>query len=432
MLSPEVLRTLVADNPWLDGADVDAWYRSWLPRSYVARRATLDAGARVALVVGPRQAGKSTLIWHALAATGQPALFLNAEEPAIRSWLVSPTLFLADLAEAISPSPAALFFDEMQHVPEAGLFLKGLVDRRPGLPIYATGSSAFHLESKTRESLAGRAGRTLLLPFSLDELEPDADRQPLALELARRDRVRAMAILGGYPGVVANPSPRKALAELVEAHLVRDASDRFRIQKLAAFRKVLQLAASQVGNLCNYSEWATLAEISNDTVADYVFLLEETHLLKLVPPFLGGKRAEITSARKAYFLDNGVRNQVFGGFEPLADRSDAGALMENLVFSEIWKAVNPLLDAVRYWRTKSGAEVDFVVEHQGRLAAFEVKLGDARGRLSRSAHSFIDAYAPEVFCVVNAERHSDVVAGATPVRFVRPDDVAALVRAFVA
>jgi len=431
MIPPDRLRSLIQDNPWLEGADVAAWYRSWLPRSYVPRATRLVADDRVALVVGPRQAGKSTAIWHTLAAAGRPALFLNAEEPAVRSWLVSPALFLADLAEAIRPAPAALFFDEVQHVPEAGLFLKGVVDRRPGIPIYATGSSAFHLQSKTRESLAGRATRALMLPFSLDELEPAGDRTPLAIEKARRARVRELALTGGYPRVVTGDDPRKTLAELVEAFIVRDVSDRFRIQRLAAFRKVLQLAASQVGNLCNYSEWAALAEISNDTVAEYVSLLEETHVLKLVPPFLGGKRAEITSARKAFFIDNGVRNQLFGGFAPLEDRADAGALMENLVFTEIWKSVNPLLDSVRYWRTRSGAEVDFVVEHQGRLAAFEVKLGDARGRVSRSARSFVEAYTPEVFWVVNAERHPDTALGPTRVRFVRPDDVAAIVRGFV-
>lgn len=431
MIPPDLLRSLVQDNPWLEGADVAAWYRSWLPRTYVARTNRLRADERVALVVGPRQAGKSTAIWHELAATGRPALFLNAEEPAVRSWLTSPALFLADLAEAIRPAPAALFFDEMQHVPEAGLFLKGVIDRRPGVPVYATGSSAFHLESKTRESLAGRASRLLLLPFSIDELEPDGGRQPAAVELARRNRVRELAITGGYPRVVTGDDPRRTLAELVEAHIVRDVSDRFRIQRLAAFRKVLQLAASQVGNLVNYSEWAALAEIGNDTVAEYVFLLEETHIVRLVPPFLGGKRAEITSARKAFFIDNGVRNQLFGGFAPLEDRTDAGALIENLVFTEVWKNVNPLLDSVRYWRTKSGAEVDFVVEHQGRLAAFEVKLGDARGRLSRSARSFVEAYGPDVFCVVNAERHPASTLGPTPVRFVRPDDVAGIVRGFV-
>src|SRR4029079_14047811 len=125
----------------------------------------------------------------------------------------------------------------------------------------------------------------------------------------------------------------------------------------------------QVGNLVNLSEWAALTSVSNDTVAEYCRLLEETHLIRLVRPFGGGKRAEITSARKVFLLDNGIRNQLFGGFQSAEERPDRGALLENLAFTEPAKTVHPLLDGLSTWRSKAGAEVDFIVEHQGRLLA---------------------------------------------------------------
>jgi predicted AAA+ superfamily ATPase len=236
-------------------------------------------------------------------------------------------------------------------------------------------------------------------------------------------RIEAMMVFGGYPPVYTADDPRRELAGLVEAFIVRDASDRFRIRHTAAFRKVLELAASQVSNLCNFSEWAALTGVSNDTVAEYCHLLEQTHVLRLVRPFVGGKRAEITSARKVYFLDNGIRNQLFGGFGPPAGRGDRGALLENFVFTELAKSLNPLLAGIHYWRSKSGAEVDFVVESQGRLAGCEVKAGDARGRISRSARSFIQAYQPEVFLVVNRADHAEQAVGSTRVRFVKLPDV---------
>jgi predicted AAA+ superfamily ATPase len=210
-----------------------------------------------------------------------------------------------------------------------------------------------------------------------------------------------MMVYGGYPTVLTSSDPRRELASLVEAFVVRDASDRFRIHHTAALRKILELAASQIGNLVNLSEWAALSNVSNDTVADYCRLLEETHVLRLVRPFVGGKRAEITSARKVFLLDNGIRNQLFGGFQPAAGRSDRGALLEGLVFSELAKTVKPLLDGLYTWRSKSGAEVDFVVQHQGRLLACEVKAGDSRGILSRSARSFLEAYQPEQLLIVS-------------------------------
>ncbi|MEO1083032.1 MAG: ATP-binding protein [Acidobacteriota bacterium] len=381
---------------------------------------------RAQLVIGPRQAGKSTAIWRHLQRADTPALYLNCEDPSISGWLQSPALFLADLEE-LEIGAIPLFFEEVQALEDAGLFLKGLVDRRTGRSIFATGSSAFDLEAQTRESLAGRAHRHLLLPLSLAEL-PLPPGGPLPGgpldRLRRAEQVPRAAVLGGYPSVWGAESPESELADLAEAFVLRDVSDRFRIRHLSAFRKIVQLAASQIGNLINFSEWASLAAVSHQTATDYAQLLEEAHIIRLIRPFIGGKRAEITQAPKVYFIDNGLRNQIFGGFQAFADRADRGALMENLVFTELAKSLNPLLDSIRFWRTKSGAEIDFVVEHQGRRLAVEVKAGNPRGKITRGQRSFIEAYAPELLLIVGAggqeARHLD----ATRIEFIEPVDVA--------
>ncbi|MFY9820094.1 MAG: ATP-binding protein [Thermoanaerobaculia bacterium] len=423
-MDPQLRRVVLAENPWLRGDDLQAWFQRFLPESYLPRRLRLVADHRVVLVVGPRQAGKSTLIWKTLAEAAEPVLYVNCEEPSMREWLSSPASFLADVAESAGGARALL--------PEAGLFLKGLVDRRTGLRIYATGSSSFDLESATRESLAGRAQRHLLLPLSLSEAGAAfTDGSPLAREEGLSQLVERMMIYGGYPTVLTSDEPRRELASLVEAFVVRDASDRFRIRHTAALRKILELAASQIGNLVNLSDWAALSNVSNDTVADYCRLLEETHLIRMVRPFVGGRRAEITSSRKVFLLDNGIRNQLFGGFQDAADRPDRGALLENLIFTELAKTVHPLLDGLSTWRSKSGAEVDFVVEHQGRLLACEVKAGDSRGILSRSARSFVDAYQPEELVIVNRRTFPETAEGSTRVRFLRAEDLAGAVEAFL-
>jgi len=429
-MDPQLRRVLVAENPWLRGEDLLEWIQRFLPASYIPRRLRLSADHRVVLVVGPRQAGKSTLIWKTLAEAAEPVLFLNCEEPSIREWLSSPAAFLADLTELAVPA-RTLFFEEVQRLPEAGLFLKGLVDRRTGLRLYATGSSSFDLEAATRESLAGRAQRHLLLPLSLAEAGATLPAGPLVREDALSRLLERMLIFGGYPTIMTADDPRQELATLVEAVVVRDASDRFRIRHPAALRKLLELAASQVGNLVNLSEWAALTNISNDTVAEYCRLLEETHVIRLVRPFVGGKRAELISARKVFFVDNGVRNQLFGGFQPAPERPDRGALLENLAFTELAKTVNPLLDGLSAWRSKAGAEMDFVVEHQGRLLACEVKAGDSRASVSRSARSFIDAYQPEQLLIVNSRLYPEITVGSTRVRFLQVEDLAAEVEAFL-
>lgn len=429
-MNAQLRRVLLTENPWLRGEDLLGWIRRYLPASYIPRRLRLTADHRVVLVVGPRQVGKSTLIWKTLEQAAEPVLYVNCEEPSMREWLSSPAEFLADVAEHAGQA-RALFLEEVQRLPEAGLFLKGLVDRRAGLRIYATGSSSFDLEAATRESLAGRAQRHLLLPLSLAEAGAALPGTPLAQEEGLSRLVERMMVFGGYPTILTSKDPRQELASLVEAFVVRDASDRFRIRNTAALQKILELAASQTGNLVNLSEWAALSNVSNDTVAEYCRLLEETHLIRLVRPFVGGKRAEITSARKVFLVDNGIRNQLFGGFQPAADRPDRGALLENLVFAELAKTVHPLLDRLSTWRSKAGAEVDFVVEHQGRLLACEVKAGDSRGNLGRSARSFMDAYQPEQFLIVNRKETPEVEAGATRVRWLRAEELAAAVEAFL-
>jgi hypothetical protein len=73
----------------------------------------------------------------------------------------------------------------------------------------------------------------------------------------------------GYPTVFTSETPEFALTGLVESFVICDASDRFHVRNPAAFRKILELAASQIGNLCNYSEWAAVAGVSVETVREY-------------------------------------------------------------------------------------------------------------------------------------------------------------------
>lgn len=428
-MEAHVLQALRFDNPWLDGADLATWLQQRVPAEYYDRQLVLVPDERVCLVVGPRQVGKSTLIWKTLAERGAPVLYLNCEDAAIQEWLGSPAAFLSD-ADDLAPG-ATLFFEEVQALAGAGRFLKGVVDRQTGRHIFATGSSAFDLQDRTRESLAGRAQRHRLLPFSVAELSADVPSRILR-EARQRALLAQVLVSGSYPAVILGRDPQRSLGELVEAFVIRDASDRFQIRDVPALRKLLGLIAGQIGNLCNFSEWASLAGIGNDTVSSYVGLLTDAHIVQLVPPFVGGKRAELTKRPKAFFLDNGVRNTLFGGFAAWSNRADRGALFENYVFGELCRATNPLLHTIRYWRSRSGAEVDFVIEHQGRLLAIEVKAGDPRRALSRSAHSFIEAYRPALFLVVGAVSGEPRAVDGSPVEFIEAIQLSARVAEFLA
>jgi uncharacterized protein len=408
MLNSEVQNRILQYNPWLTQPDqADALVRRYLPATYVPREAEpvelrID---RALLVVGPRQAGKSTLAWRILQPFTPNILYLNLEDPLLRSSLGVAVELAALIRERYS-FIRAVFLDEAQHLSEAGIFVKGLVDAKLGIPILVTGSSSFHLMSKTRESLAGRADRLRLLPFSLKELlRREEPANPVAAELLGEKIFSRQMIHGSYPAVylsIADPDRIRLLSDLTEALILRDASDLFHIKRVDVFRKLLTLLAGQIGSLVNFSELASICHVDAATIRAYVEILEESHIVKMVRPFAGGKRRELISSPKIYFVDNGIRNQLLNAFSadiPL--RADKGALMENWAFSELYKRL-PLTAAIHFWRSKSGGEVDFVVEQEGKITGLEVKSATLeRPRIGRSVRSFIDAYQPERFVVLN-------------------------------
>ncbi len=408
MLNIEVQNRILQYNPWLTQPDqADALIRRYLPERYVLREAEPInlRGDRALLIVGPRQSGKSTLAWRLLQSYAPDILYLNLEDPLLRSAL-DAAIELASLIRERYPFIRAVFLDEAQHLADAGIFVKGLVDAKLGIPILVTGSSSFHLMSKSRESLAGRADRLQLLPFSLRELlRQENPANPIASRSLSEKIFSRQMIHGSYPAVYlapADPDRISLLSDLTEALILRDASDLFRIKRVDVFRKLLTLLAGQTGNLLNFSELASICHVDAATIHSYVEILEESHIVKVVRPFAGGKRRELTTSPKIYFVDNGIRNQLLSAFSAdIQLRTDKGALMENWVFSELYKRL-PLTAAIHFWRSKAGGEVDFVVEQADNIVAIEVKAADLdRPKLSRSGRSFIDAYRPERFVVLN-------------------------------
>jgi len=426
-LDQNILTTLLMYNPWIENPEV--WENSvnrHMPQAfgfpYIERFAdsmdTWPQPRKINLVVGPRQCGKSTLIWHTISNMGKELVYVNGNELCFREWCTSPAMFWSDLQKIVK-QPKMLFFEEVQYIENAGLFLKGLADLHLNIYIFATGSSSFHLHDKIRESLAGRAERLLLFPFSLKEWAGEKKKSPSAIYehrvLKKLDR---MLIFGSYPEVCFSDKPDFVLNSLVESFVVRDVSDTFQIRYPAKFRKLLSLMASQIGNLVNFSDWSSNCGLDIKTVESYANILEESNIIKLLPPYVGGKRAEIISSPKVFFVDNGIRNLMVHHFNDFQFRADKGALFENWVFSELIKN-SEYNDIIYYWRSKGGAEVDFVRQHGETLEGFEAKASH-RPKLSRSARSFIQAYSPESFFVVNLNIRAEMSMDKTVIKWVTP------------
>ena len=173
-------------NPWLESPATfvtEAERRqpaSWIAR-HLAGSERWPVKGRAHLVVGARQVGKTSWLWRRLVEAGQVPLALDGAEPIVQEWASSPGLAAADLRALVQPGTPILL-DEAQHLDEAGLLIKGLIDSGVPGPLYVTGSSSFHLLARTRESLAGRAVRAEMHP----EHAPVAGHQDL--QIAQRLR----------------------------------------------------------------------------------------------------------------------------------------------------------------------------------------------------------------------------------------------------
>lgn len=419
---------MVRDNPWLRGRDPHAWLIGHLPERYIERSLVERAGrawrqsGKAHLVIGPRQAGKTTALWAHLGRIDDPVLYVDCEEGLAGQWCRSAALFLDDVEELVGRS-VPLFFDEVQHLDEAALFIKGVVDRKPGVPVLVTGSSSFHLGSGTRDSLAGRATRWRLLPLSLSEVTSEVTGGRMMRRRMVEERFAKHAVIGGYPEVWLSDDPQTLLTELVNAIILRDASDLHRIRRPDAFKRLLRLMASQVGSPVNLSEWASVLGIGRDTVASYLEILESDHVAVQLPPFAGGRRSEITSQHKVYLVDCGLRNQLVGDFRPWDERADRGPLLEGWVFSELWKA-RPEDISLHFWRSSSQAEVDFVMASAKWIRGVEVKAQRlSRPRIARSSRSFIEAYAPDRFVIANLGLEHEETLGRTRLIWIRPERI---------
>ncbi len=351
------------------------------------------------ILLGPRQAGKTTLIESILHRRNEKTLTFNADEPDVRELLNNCT---STRLRSLIGENQLFFIDEAQRVPDIGLTLKLITDQIPEVQVIATGSSAFELNARTAEPLTGRKFEFMLYPLSFEELA----RQEGLLEEKRLLEHRM--IYGLYPEIVVSPGREQELVRLLaESYLYKDLLTLEQINKPVLLEKILRALALQVGSEVSYHEIGQLVGANSQTVERYIDLLEKAYVLFRLPALSRNVRNEIKKGKKVYFLDNGIRNAVLGNFTPLAGRTDVGALWENYLLSERLKFLNNQdIQANKYfWRTTQQQEIDYIEEVGQKLYAYEFKWNRKKGRV-RFPKTFLRNY-PDVqtTTVITPENH---------------------------
>jgi predicted AAA+ superfamily ATPase len=156
-----------------------------------------------------------------------------------------------------------------------------------------------------------------------------------------------------------------------------------------AFYDLFRILASQTGSLVNVNELSSLLRIKNETVENYFSVMQKCFYIVLTKPFFRNLRKELVKMPKVFLLDAGLRNCLINNFQPLSVRNDKGDLWENSVFRIL--ADNYGSDAIHYWRTSAGNEVDFVLSDIEKPKAIEVKYDKNQITISKYK-IFMEAY----------------------------------------
>ncbi len=352
----------------------------YLPR---ALEPILKKSARefpVVVLTGPRQAGKTTLLRHLF---GESHRYISLEPPDIRAIAVS------DPRGFLEAHPPPVILDEVQYAPALLPYIKEHVDadRRRRGQYLLTGSHNLLLGQGVTETLAGRAGILRLLPLSRREVfgnpkrpfpwevkNPSADTKPAAGSLWE-DFLR-----GGYPELAAEPErdANRWHASFVQTYLERDVRSLRQVGDLTQFQNFLRALAARSAQLLSLTDLSRDLGVAVNTVKAWLSVLEATYQVIVLRPYFANVGKRLVKSPKVYFADTGTLCYLTGlkSVEHAAAGPMGGAIFETAVLGEIVRTLvsRGVEPRVYFWRTATGAEVDFVVDTGEGLVPIEAKL----------------------------------------------------------
>jgi predicted AAA+ superfamily ATPase len=390
---------------------------------------------------GSRQTGKTTLLLKLKEELkGEKTVYVNFEDmDQLEAFTRSPKDFVS--LQLKKSGKTYFLFDEFHYVKNAGKVLKLLFDQNPSAKFIITGSSSL----KIREIASYLVGRVIFLtlyPFSLAEclsyhdttlfnlwqkfnrlfwdfLDNKKLKLPILIfESQLKSVFENYLIFGGYPTVTTSATDLKKerLSGLIETYIEKDIIRHLQIGNFLEFKNVTKILSSQIGNLINYSSLSSDLQLSKSAVKKFLAVLENTFIIKLISPFFSNRITEIKKSPKSYFFDLGLRNSLISDFRDINFRQDKGALAENFVFQNL--SYRKETSQLSFWRTKQGAEVDFILRYENEIIPLEVKYQEFKqAKLTRSFLSFLNIYKPAKAVVLTKNYTAFIKYGLTKVLF---------------
>jgi predicted AAA+ superfamily ATPase len=324
-----------------------------------------------------------------------PDLALNLADPVDRARYGQDGITFIQECRALRKRGARIVVDEVQMAPAVVDAVQVLYDENPRrFKFYLTGSSARRLRQHGSNLLPGRAFLYRMHPLTLlesparegrvregaEELFPlslEGDGRKLFPERGLSDRL----LYGDLPGIVTAPARNRAAllqaytAIYLEEEVRREAS----LRDISRFAKFLALAAVESGKILNYAKISRQVGVSEPTIKTYYQILEDMFVGFSIPAFSGSDRAALVSTPRFFLFDLGVRNAAAHlPFDAGTVAAGQGALLEHWVGLELWRRTQYAKEGrLSYYRTRGGAEVDYILELRKETIPVEVKWTEA-------------------------------------------------------
>lgn len=354
-------------------------------------------------ILGPRQVGKTTA---ARAAFPRHA-YVDLEDPATRLSFSEDPRFHVD-----ARARPDLIIDEAQAVPDVFAALRGAIDanRRARGRFIILGSAQPTLVRQVSETLAGRIG--------IVELDP-----LVAAEVAEGEPARTwdeLWLAGGFPdALLAEGAAPGGFRDWWEAYL-RTYIERdlgalgVRIEPLLMRRMMTMLAHGQ-GGLTNSTQLGASLGVTFGTVQRYLDILEQTFLLRRLPPYFANIGKRLVKSPRLYLRDTGLVHHLLGigshatlDSHPIRGMSWETFVIEDLIRRE--RLAHPHSQAF-FWRTAAGAEADLVIERDGARFVIEIKTARASSpHLARGLRAIADDLGARSITVVDQAPGVEMIA----------------------
>ena len=371
-------------------------------------------------IIGPRQAGKTTLVNKCLDDLKNKRInrisFENLD--ILKKFETDIKAFVIEFIEDYD----IIFIDEVQYAESSGQSLKYIYDSIKNVKIIISGSSATELSLHSIKYLVGRIFVFELYTLSFNEYLQFKNQKLFkiykkghlsGIYLEEINKVlKEYLSFGGYPRVALmnkKEDKKTILKNICNTYLLKEIKEILGYKETHQLDTLIKSLAIQIGGMVNYNDLSAKTGIPYKKLKEQLSILEKTFICSFALNYHTNKKMELSKSPKIYFFDIGLRNFIIDNFSINME----GTILENFVYIQMLiQGIKP-----KFWRTRTKAEVDFILEKQGTIIPIEIKTKISRNSVSKAMRSFIERYKPEQAFFLSLDYVDKRDIGTAKVRF---------------